>query len=84
MTKEQIREQVTAYIKTSRAILEAIIEAGEQGIPSGHLYAMCMGKMSLETYNHIIGTLTQGNLITDKGHLLRATELTRMNNPSQQ
>ena len=82
MTKEQIREQVAAYIEISRAILETIIEAGEQGIPSGHLYAMCMGKMSLETYNHIIGTLTQGNLITSSGHLLKATELTRMNKPN--
>lgn len=54
-------------------ILLAIEEAGESGIPSGHLYAMLMSKgMSLDTYNLIINYLKIQDLITEKHHLLTA------------
>ena len=52
-------------------ILEAITEAGSDGIPSGHLYSMLMGTISLEIYQSIIDALVKAKEITNKGHLLK-------------
>lgn len=57
----QMREIVSVFA-------EAVKTAGE--IPSGHLYAMVMGKFTLEQFNTIIGVLKDANLITEKNHLL--------------
>lgn len=58
-----------AYVK---AIAEAIQEAKE--IPSGHLYAVLMDKMSLDQYNQIIGILKRTGLVTEDHHLLKWNE----------
>jgi hypothetical protein len=60
-----------------RIFLEAIAEASE-GIPSGHLYATCMGAINLNTYLSIIGALKRLELITEKAHLLQVTEAGRV------
>ena len=52
-------------------LYDAIKEAGETGIPSGHLYSMVMGKMSLDLYQQCISHLVTAGLITDTGHLLK-------------
>lgn len=54
------------------AISGAIAMAGEDGIPSGHLYAMLADKMSLDTYQGVINLLVKGKKITCKNHLLVA------------
>lgn len=61
-----------ALLLLADALLGAVKEAGDQGIPSGHLYAMLCGKMSLELYQSIIDVLTEAGRITNKGHLLKA------------
>jgi len=54
------------------ALHEVIAEFGDKGIPSGHLYAMLMGNMSLDDYNTVIGLMIKAGGITNVGHLLKA------------
>lgn len=56
--------------ETCKAIYDTIAEAGEEGIPSGHLYAMLCGKMSLDVYNNLIGTLKRVGMVEEKFHVL--------------
>ena len=62
----------TAEVKAALGILiavaDAIRELGE--VPSGHLYAHLVSKLSLEQYEQIIATLKQAGLITESNHLL--------------
>ena len=58
----------------ANAIYEAIAEAGEEGIPSGHLYAMLTGIMSLDVYNNLIDTLKRTGMVTEKFHVLTAVK----------
>ena len=58
-----------------RAALEIVIAIGQTikelgSIPSGHLYAQLMGKMSLETYTKIIDLLVRTGAVKNEGHLL--------------
>lgn len=69
MTTEQQRRAVQ---EIAFAIFDSIKAAGAQGIPSGHLYAALMGKMTLDQYNMFIGALTKNGYITNTGHLLKA------------
>lgn len=64
--------QQAALVLAVDAIYEAIKLAGEAGIPSGHLYAMVTGKMSLDIYQTIISVLEEKGKINNKGHLLTA------------
>lgn len=51
------------------AIGEAIREVGE--VPSGHLYAMLMGKIGLSAYQSIIGSLVRAGLVKQRAdHML--------------
>ena len=59
---------VKAALGILRAVADAIRELGE--VPSGHLYAHLMGKLSLEQYEQVIGVLKQAGLITESNHLL--------------
>ena len=64
--------QKAALVLAVDAIYEAIKLAGDAGIPSGHLYAMVTGKMSIDIYQTIIGVLEEKGKINNKGHLLTA------------
>ena len=55
------------------AIQEIITRAGSQGIPSGHLYAMLMGYMDLDTYQNVIALMVRAGGVTLQNHVLRAT-----------
>ena len=55
-------------------IEDAIKEAGEDGIPSGHLYAMLCGMMHVDTFNSFIDHLEKEGKITNKGHLLKTVK----------
>ena len=56
--------------KAVGAIDDAIKEAGEDGIPSGHLYAMMMDLMSLDTYDSIIDLLKKAGKVKEEDYLL--------------
>jgi hypothetical protein len=70
-------------IKTALGILTAVADAIRElsEVPSGHLYANLMGKLSLEQYQQIIGVLKSTGLVAESNdHLLtwlgsRATSL---------
>lgn len=62
---------VEAAVRASLAILEAVVDLGS--VPSGHLYARLMGRMSLESYNAIINGLVKAEMITNEGHVLAPT-----------
>jgi hypothetical protein len=61
-------EELNKGIEVIRAVGECIKMAGE--IPSGHLYAALMGKMSLESYLEIIGVLKSAGMVEEKSYLL--------------
>ena len=54
------------------ALKDVIASAGQAGIPSGHLYARLMNKMSWHIYQSLIDILVQSKQIQCKGHLLKA------------
>ncbi len=65
-------EQINAYMAIVEALSEAIEGLGE--VPSGHLYAVVMGKINLDTYERIIDLLVSVGCVTRKpGHVLKWT-----------
>jgi len=60
--------EVKAAVQVVVAVGEAIKELGS--VPSGHLYAHLMGRMSLETYNKVIGVLKQTGAVKEENHVL--------------
>ena len=70
MTDEQIKK---AFIDALAALYEIIKISG--GIPSGHLYARLMDKMTLDQYNQLIGYLKQHGLVNESNHFLTANEV---------
>lgn len=62
------KEEARAALEIVMAVGDAIKELGE--VPSGHLYARLMGRMNLDTYNRIIGTLKGAGLVSEENHLL--------------
>lgn len=51
------------------AISETLREMGE--VPSGLLYSLLMGRMSLTQYEETIGTLKRAGLVAESNHVLR-------------
>jgi predicted oxidoreductase (fatty acid repression mutant protein) len=65
--------QRIALSKIILAVYETIKEAGEQGAPSGVIYAALMGfGCSLEQYNAIIDAMIATKKIRRSNHLLYA------------
>ena len=50
-------------------LTDAIREVGE--IPAGHLYAACMDKIDLETFNCAINCIVKSGVVTREGDLLK-------------
>ena len=63
-------ETTKAVLTLVHIIGSAIREAGEIGIPSGHLYAMLMGKVTLEQYEAVVNLLKRQKIISESNHLL--------------
>ncbi len=58
-----------ATLQAAAALAEAI--RGLDSVPSGELYALVMGKMSLAAYDNIIAALVRARLVRkDTSHLL--------------
>ena len=66
------KAQLHAVFEVLTTLHKAIQSTGEQGIPSGHLYAMLMGKIGLSQYEQLISILLQSGKVTRSNHLLRA------------
>lgn len=69
LTQQQIDMRATMHIVL--ALAETIREAKE--IPSGELYAILCGKLSLESYNRVIQCLLNTGLVKQKNYLLTWT-----------
>lgn len=67
------QKQVAAMFNLIGIVADAIQEAGNRGIPSGHLYAMMMHKIDIHTYTFAIGILKDAGAVTEEFHLLRWT-----------
>lgn len=67
--REQKKRELMAL---TVGVLEAVKSAGEDGIPSGHLYSVMMGHLSLDEFQFIVSTLVAMGMMTDEHHLLRA------------
>lgn len=69
MNNEPTPEQVAAVLGMMKAVADAIRDLGQT--PSGDLYAVVMGHMSLATYEQIIDRLVKAKLVRrDPSHLL--------------
>jgi len=66
--QEQSKKQAIAAIQITLAVGDAIKALGS--VPSGHLYASLIDRMSLETYEKIIGILKNTGLVKESNHLL--------------
>lgn len=66
--------QIHAIKEICKAIYEAIKEAGEAGIPSGHLYAAMMAHLNLDQYNKLIEILKETKLIKEENFLLKVNK----------
>ena len=69
MTATASKAEVKAVLGMALAMGDAIRELGE--VPSGHLYARVMDKMSLTDYNCVIGLLKESGAVTETGNLLK-------------
>lgn len=63
--------EVKLAFEITVAIAEAIRHAGS--IPSGHLYAALMSRLTLHAFEQIINTLKNTGLIEERAHVLRWT-----------
>ena len=71
--RKRAAKQVTALLGLVQIIAEAIRDAGDAGIPSGHLYAMMVHKVPLTTYQYALGILKDAGAVTEQFHVLRWT-----------
>lgn len=71
MTTNQNLSAAQTLVLVLDVLQEIIKGAGTAGIPSGHLYAQLMGKMSLEQYTKFIDILKDAGKVTEIGHVLR-------------
>jgi hypothetical protein len=62
-------QRAEAAVAAIRALAEAIRTARE--IPSGHLYAIVHGQMTLSGYQAAIGLLKEAKLVEEQNYLLR-------------
>ena len=67
------QKQCTAMLTLIQLIADTLQEAGTRGIPSGHLYAMMMHTIDLQTYTYAIDILKESGAVTEQFHLLRWT-----------
>jgi hypothetical protein len=65
------KKQAMKLVEVMGAVASVIKEVGS--IPSGHLYAQLMGKMSFETYQDMIETMERLNVISVKNNLITYT-----------
>lgn len=65
------KEQVASAIAVVQTIAEAVRVAGK--IPSGHLYAMIMDKVSIQAFESAVALLKRAGLVGESNHELSWT-----------
>jgi hypothetical protein len=71
VTKEQISAAVEMLLVVSDLV---IISTGENGCPSGQIYARLMGHINVDNYNLVISKLQKADLIRVENHFVTLTE----------
>lgn len=67
------KAQLLAAIEVMNTIVEIVQSTGNNGCPSGHIYAALMGTMSIDTYERMINLLVEaGKIKRGPMHLLYA------------
>lgn len=66
--------QLNAVRQVAGIILEAAVESGERGLIAGHLYAVLMGKLSLDQFQSIMSGLVRAGMLTHENHVYTATD----------
>ena len=69
-----MEKRMEAVKEIASIVLDTIEESGDQGIPSGHLYAMLTGFVGIDTYQQIISIFVATGKIENKNHLLRTIQ----------
>ncbi len=57
------KNQKDAVLRMAFVVADVIRELGS--VPSGHLYARLMGKLSLDDYNAVIGALKSAGVVEE-------------------
>lgn len=62
-------------MSANKAVVEIVLAVGSTikelgSVPSGHLYAHLMGRMTIEQYNIIIGVLKSAGAVEEDNHIL--------------
>lgn len=65
----ELQRDVAHALAVTAVVAECIAALGE--VPSGHLYAQVMDRMSLETYTKILALLKKAELVEEHAHVLR-------------
>lgn len=60
--------EVKAALEVTKAIADMIKEVGS--VPSGELYARCMGSLTLDQYQGVIRLLKRTGLVKESNNLL--------------
>lgn len=66
-----LTNQELAALALVRAMGDVIRAAGDEGVPSGNMYAHLCGKMTLEQFDAIVNTLIRAKMVEKKNHVLR-------------
>ena len=62
-------QQIQAVREAGKALVATVKEMGAGGAPSGPMYAALMGKLSLNQYEVIMGTLVKHGYLRKEGHV---------------
>lgn len=62
------KAEVSSAVQVVIAVGEAIKAFGK--VPNGELYANLMGRMSMETYEKVIGLLIKTGAVKEENHVL--------------
>jgi len=69
METSATEQQITAGLARVRAIADCIRDIG--AVPSGHLYAQVMSRLTIGEYDKIIGILKNAGMVTESSsHML--------------
>jgi len=60
--------------KIAYLILTTVSDAGNRGVPSGHIYAAIMQHVNIDDYQRALGALVKVELLKQNNFLLTATE----------
>lgn len=73
MVKELNEMTRKAVLGIVGALYSALLEAGEAGVPAGHLYAACMCHLKLDQFQTIMDAIVMSGRAQRRGHVYYAT-----------